>query len=299
MGQSSGGTTTQVQKSDPWSGQQPFLAGTQPSIIPGTNLPVFNGAPTSVLNSAADIYNEVTPQYFPGNTVSPFNAQQTAGQNAEFNYGAMGGSPAVGAATNFETNLENGAYLDPTKNPNWNSMASNVMSQVVPGLESQFTQGNTMNSPGAAFAVSQGATNALGSLAAQQYGSTLGLMNNAAGYSAPNLQQANLASIAAMQDAGNQQQTQAQNELNGQIQRFNYGQTLPMNLLDWYAGVVNGTGTNGGTSSLQTPYFGPSPAMGAVSGALSGAGMGSAAGPYGAAAGAILGGLGGYFGSGG
>lgn len=293
-----GGTTTQVQKSDPWAGQQPFLAGTQPSIIPGTNLPVNNGSPTSVLNSAADIYNEVTPQFFPNSTVSPFNAQQIAGQNAEFNYGAMGGSPAVGAATNFETNLANGAYLDPTKNPNWQSMASNVMASVVPQLESQFTGGNQMNSPGTAYAVSNGATNALGSLAAQQYGNTLNLMNSGAAFATPNLQQSNLGAIAAMQDAGNQAQTQAQNELNGQIQRFNYNQTLPMNLLDWYAGIVNGTGSNGGTSSLSTPYY-TNPAGGAISGALTGASLGSIGGPYTAAAGAVLGGLGGYFGNGG
>lgn len=306
MSGSSGGTTTQIQKSDPWAGQQPFLQNSMGGeTVPGLgNTPVLGSSlAVGVLPAASSIYQQYSPQFFPGSTVAGFNPQQQAGQAAEFNYGASGGSPAVGAATNFETNLANGAYLDPTKNPNWQSMASNVMSNVVPGLESQFTQGNQMNSPGAAFAVSQGATNALGSLAAQQYGNTLNTMNSGAAYAAPNLQQSNLASIAAMQDAGNQQQAQSQNELNSQIQRFNYNQTLPMNLLDWYSGIVNGTGGNGGTSSLSTPYFGPSPTTGALTGALGGAATGASLGgpyaPYTAAAGAIIGGLGGYFGNGG
>lgn len=272
-----GGTTTQVQKSDPWWGQQPYL---QDVMSRAQNLSTTN------------------PQYYPNSTVAPFNPLQQTGQAAEFAYGANGGSPAVGAATDFETNLENGAYLDPTKNPNWQSMANNVMASVVPQLEGQFTGGNQMNSPGAAYAVSHGATDALGNLAGQQYGNTLNLMNSGAAWAAPGLQNANFASIAAMQDAGNQQQAQAQNQLTADVQRWNYNQTIPWNVLNSYASLVNGI--PGGTTSLSTPYFGPSPAVGALTGALGGAASGSMVNvPYGTAAGAIIGGLGGYFGNGG
>ena len=280
----SSGTTTQVQKSDPWVGQQPFI--------------------TDTLVHGQGIYDSgYQPGFYPNSTVAPFNPAQIAGQAAEFGYGAQGGSPAVGAGTNFETNLLNGAYLDPTQNPNWNAMASNIKASVIPQLEGQFTGGNTMNSPGAAYAVANGTTDALANAAGQQYGNTLNLMNSGAAYGAPALQNANFASIAAMQDAGNQQQTQAQNQLTADVQRWNYNQTLPMNMLDWYSSLVNGTGNLGGTTSLQTPYFGPSPAVGALTGALGGAATGASVSgpyaPYGAAAGAIIGGLGGYFGNGG
>lgn len=272
-GQSPAGNTTTNQVSTPWSGQQPYLS--------------------DVFGQSQNLYHNYTPQYFQGTQVAPFNPEQQAGQAAEFGFGATGGSPAVGAATNYETNLMNGAYLDPTKNPNWQSMANNVLASTVPTLESQFTAGNGMNSPGAAYAVSQGATDALGGLAAQQYGNTLGLMSQGIGYQGvPGLQSANLGSIAAMQDAGNQQQSQAQNLINSQIAQWNYNQMLPYNKLNAYEGAIQGS--YGGNTALTSPYF--QQQTGGLGGALAGAGSGAALGTaimpgYGTAAGAIIGGL--------
>lgn len=291
------GNTTTVQKSDPWSGQQPFLAGGgAPGTSAGAPGPAGMVNPGSsvpgVLPAAASLYENYAPSFYPGQTVAQLNPLQTSGIGAEYGYGATGGSPAVGAATNYETNLMNGAYLDPTKNPNWQTMAGNVLAQTVPGLESQFTQGNTMNSPGAAYAVSQGANDALGGLAAQQYGNTLGLMSQGIGYQGvPGLQNANLSSIGAMQDAGQQLQSQSQANINADIARYNFGQTLPYNLLGNYASLVNGN--YGGTSSLTTPYF-TNPTGSALSGALGGAAVGgSLFGVPGAVGGGLLGAVGG------
>lgn len=251
-GSSPSGSTTTTQTSQPWSGQQPYLE--------------------QAFSAAQNLYNNNTPQYYPTSTVAPLNAEQTAGQNAEFNFGANGGNPAVGAATNYETALQNGAFLNPENNPAWQQVSNSVLSKTMPQLMSTFTQGNTMNSPGAAYAVSQGANDALGSIAGQNYQNTLGLMNTGAAFATPSLQNAQLQGISAMQDAGNQQQTQAQNELTDQVNRFNYNQMLPYNQLNAFEGAIQGN--YGGTSTLNQPYY--SNSMGnALSGALGGAMLGS------------------------
>lgn len=257
-GSSPAGQTTSVQQSGPWPGQIPFLQGGQSAgtdaTVPGVGTLPANSNVTGVLPAASELYSNYTPQYFQGTQVAPLTPQQQAGIGAEFNYGAMGGSPAVNAATGFETNLLNGGYLNPTTNPNWQSMANTVMANTVPGLESQFTQGNTMNSPAAAYAVSQGANDALGNLAAQQYGNTLNLMNSGAAWAAPGLQGANLGAIGAMQDAGSQLQNQQQNQIDAAMQQWNWQQMLPYNQLNAYSSIVNG-GNYGGTTNLSQPFF--------------------------------------------
>lgn len=282
---SGGGTpsnTTQTQTTTPWAGQQPYLS--------------------QEMAAAQGIYNNPSgyPQYYPGQIVPNLNPLQTSGINAEYDYGASGGSPAVNAATGFETNLENGNYLNPTSNPNWQAMSNQVLSQTVPGLESQFTAGGAMNSPAAAYAVSNGANDALGSLAGQQYGNTLGLMNSGASWAAPGLQNANQSAIAMQQDAGNQLYTQQQALNNANVAQYNYNQTLPENMLGWYSGLTSGN--YGGTSTLQTPYF-TNKAGGALTGALGGAASGAMLGTaiypgvgtaVGALAGGLLGGVSGY-----
>jgi hypothetical protein len=267
------GNTTTTQTTTPWSGQQPYLS--------------------QELGAAQGLYQNYTPQYYPGQQVAPLTPYQTQAETEAANIGAAGGTSAVNAANNYETQLMNGAYLDPTKNPNWNSMAQNVLSSTVPGLEAQFTQGNNMNNPGAAYAVSQGANDALGGLAAQQYGNTLGLMSQGVGYQGvPGLQGANLNAIGALSGAGSEQQAQAQNAINAQIAKYNYGQTLPYNQLNTYLGEISGN--YGNTSSLTSPYFQQQTGglNGALGGAASGAALGTAVAPgYGTLAGGVLGAL--------
>ena len=64
-----GGTTSTntIEKADPWSGQQPFL--------------------TDVFGKAQARYNDPSsPSFFPGATVSPFNANETAYQQSVMDY---------------------------------------------------------------------------------------------------------------------------------------------------------------------------------------------------------------------
>ncbi len=97
-----------------------------------------------------------------------------------------------------------------------------------------------------------------------------------------------------MQQAGNTLQGQSQQELDANIARWDYNQQLPMNMLDWYSGLVQGNNLGGSTvTDSQAPQRNKT--TGALGGAATGASVGSSFGPYGAAIGAGAGGLLGYF----
>lgn len=321
-GQTQGNTTT-VQKSDPWSGQQPYLLGTNASG--GTNNPA-NNVP-GILPTASSLYQQGGPQIFPGQTYAPATgAQNTAIQNQEL-LGA-GGSPINAPAMNYGVNVLQGnqlnantanQYLTPyangsmmsAQNPYFQQMAQSTLASVEPGLADQFTQGNRMNSPGAAYGVSKGLGDAIGGLAYQNYQQGQGLAQNAASQIGANYntgvqQQENAALLSPqiqslpyndatnLYNAGAAQQGLTQNTINDQLSRYNYQQSLPYNMLNWYGGAIGGN--YGGTNTLTQPYFQQSGGSGggwggALGGAASGAAIGSMFGPYGTAIGAVGGGL--------
>lgn len=230
------GQTTETQTSQPWSAQQPYLE--------------------TGFQSASNIYSNPAdyPQYYPGTQVAPLNPTQEAGLGLETALGLEGNS-SVNAGNSYLTNELQGGML-PENNPYFGSMVSNTLSTTLPGIESQFAQGNAMNEPGAAFATGQGVGNALGNVEGNMFQQDIGNMNTAAMWGAPAMQQAGLTNAQAVLGAGGQEQSQAQQEINANISQWNYNQTLPENMLNWYQGLIGGN--YGGTSSLSSPYFEPS-----------------------------------------
>ncbi len=224
------GSTTTVQKSDPWSGQQPYL--------------------TDVFSHAQNLYDNYSPQYFQGSTVAPLDPLQSQAIALEAQRG-LSGSPVGNAAQQSAQNFLDGSYLG-AGNPYFQSMANSVLANVVPGLEAQFNQGNSLNNPGMAYAVSQGATDALGNIAYQNYSDQLSNQLKALAL-APQTAGLDFQDIAALGDAGSQLQNQAQQQLNDQIARFNFQQQLPYEQLNNYANLVQGG--YGSTSTLTQPYF--------------------------------------------
>ena len=224
------GTTTTVQKSDPWSGQQPYLG--------------------DVFSHAQNLYDSFAPQFFPSSTVAPLDPLQSQAIALEAQRG-LTGSPVDAAAQQSAANFLGGGYLS-AGNPYFQSMANSVMANVVPGLEAQFNQGNSLNNPGLAYAVSQGATDALGNLAYQNYSDQLSNQLKALAL-APQTTGLDFQNIAALGDAGAQLQNQAQQQINDAIARFNFQQQLPYEQLNNYANLVQGG--YGSTSTLTQPYF--------------------------------------------
>lgn len=267
-GSSGGGSTTTVQKSDPWSGQQPYLQQT--------------------MQDAQKLYQNKAdyPQYYPNSTVQPFNPMESSAVSDLNQLGTQGNSTINSAGSDL-TNFNNGSYLS-ADNPYFQSMADSVKSQVVPGLESQFAQGNDMNSPAAAYAVSKGTSDAVGNLAYQNYSDQLGNMIKSAALS-PTQYQANLTGAGTALGAGQAQQQQDQTQLSDQVNRYTYNQELPYEMLNQYANSINGN--YGGTSTLTQPYS-SNALSGGISGALSGGMLGNLLFPA-AAGGTAFGALGG------
>lgn len=278
------GQTTTVQKSDPWSGQQPYLS--------------FG------MQQAQNLYNTGGPQYFPGTTYAPATtAQNTALNNQISAY--QNGSPVTNPALNFASNSLQGNYLNANpanaalnpytsgemlsaQNPYFQNMAQQVAAATEPGITGQFTAGNSMNNPAAAYAVSNGLGNAIGSLAYQNYNqgqqnqlAATGQLgqnyNTAAGQQeqslllAPQVGQMPAQDMSNLYGAGAQQQQLSQNTINDAINRYNYQQTEPYNLLNFFNQSVGGN--YGGTSTLTSPYFQNSTAN-ALGGGLGGAALG-------------------------
>lgn len=278
------GNTVSTQTSTPWAVQAPFLeAG---------------------FNRASNLLNTGGPQYFPGQTYAPATAGQTQGLQQQVNLG-LNGQPITGASQDAALRILNPNYAASNPgNAGYNDIlngGANVKSAIataLPGLLDTFTQGNRLNSPSAANAVGAGIGTAVGNL---ELGASQGLSSNynAAGTTqnqanliAPSTQTMPYTDLSQAVQAGAGQQTLGQNTINDQIARYNYNQTLPYNLLNWYNGAVGGS--YGNTSTLTSPYFTqPTGGFGAgLAGAAGGAGLGgSIFGPYGAAGGGILGGV--------
>lgn len=333
------GTTTSTQTSSPWSGQVPFLAGGTFGgpwgTLPGTSgtgqnstIPAGEGI-LGILPAAAGLYENYTPQYYPGQTYAGPTAAQNSAVAATENLGANG-SPVAAPATATNNNFLNGTYLanDPAMgalsafsgiNPNSNAGASalnsyatgqmaalgnpytageaqSVLSSVVPSIESQFISGGDLASPEAAYATAAGATNALAPILFNNFQTEQQNQLNAAGEQvtaannlqgaygqnmqqtlgglalAPTTQQMPYTDLSQEYNAGATQQANQQSAINDAVNRYNYNETLPYNMLNQYIGEV--TGNYGGTSTLTQPFFSNS-GTNALGGAAAGASLGS------------------------
>lgn len=249
MGKSGGGTTTTSQNTSPWSGQQPYL--------------------TQQYSAAQNLYNNPSdyPQYYPSSEVAPLNSTETGAINQLGNLGANG-STALSSANNALTSYANGDMLS-ASNPYFQNMADTIKSTVQPQLEAGFNAGNSMNSPAAAFGVSQGLNNAIGNFAYQNYSDQSKNQLTAANEAAPNYYAQITGGQAGLQ-AGQTSQTQDQNVLNNQINAYNYNQTLPYQMLDQY--ITQTTGNPGSSTTSSQPYYNNN-AQNAIGTALSAASL--------------------------
>lgn len=98
-GSGGGQSTNTVQKADPWAGQQPFL--------------------TSGFEAAQNRYNSDQPNFFPGNTVAPFNANELAMQQGVIDY-TTGARPAA-MSFGAENALTGEMLANPYSNPVFNA----------------------------------------------------------------------------------------------------------------------------------------------------------------------------------
>ena len=261
-------------------GSQPSGSTTTTTEPPKFQIPYIEQG----LAGAQNLYENYTPQYYPGTQVAPMSDAQNTALTDIANQAATG-EPITAAAQNFATNLDNGSYFN--SNPasqtlqsyaNGSMLNSNnsalqqaedsTLSQVVPQIESQFISGGNLNSPEAAYATSQGAEAAIAPIAeqnylqqqqnqlgaadtlGQNYQSTLQDMNQSL-FTAPQTQGLSYNDANNLYSAGAEQQNLSQEDINAAMNEFNWQQQLPYQQLNQYLGET--TGNEG--SSTTTPYF--------------------------------------------
>lgn len=231
-------TTTTTQNNDPWSGQQDYLK--------------FG------FQQAQDQYNSGKPAYFPGQTVADFNPTQNAALAMGTNR-ALTGSPTLGAAQNEATKTLNGDYLS-AGNPYTQQLSDSIYSQVRPQVDSQFSGANRYGSAGHEGAMTSAFTNALAAPMFNQYGNErqqMGAMTT----QAPSLAASDYNDINTLGQIGLTQQQQDQNQINANVDRFNFGENTPANKLAQYMQQIGGQygGQSTQTTTAPAPGKGGSP----------------------------------------
>lgn len=253
FGGGSGTTSTNtVQKADPWSGQQPFLK--------------------DVFAQAQGLYNQPGPSYFPSGTVQPMNAGQTTALDTLYGTGITGGTPALTSAQGNVTATNSGDYLN-AGNPYFANMAQRTLGQVMPAIQSQFAGAGRSDSGLASRAAAMGATDAVGSLAYQNYADERNNMLKAS-VIAPQLDQSTMGDINAAYGAAGQYQNQGQQQLNDLVNRWNFQEMQPWQKLGLYSQMVQGNYGGTTTTNQTSPYY-SNPLANAIGGIAGIAGIGS------------------------
>ena len=287
---SGGGNQTTVQRTEPYAPAEPYLQ--------------------DILGEAQNIYRSgVGRSFFPSSTVVPFADQTQEAlnlQQAQALETAQNSPLQAQAAQTFGqfAMSPQSSYAGLTPQADYLSgIRSNITSDVLGDVQSQFGgMGRTGTSPMAQQAVARGVTQGYAPIAAQlasqergreQSGmeSGFGRQLQAAGQ-LPGIQQGmdmrRQQAIGQLGGVGSAYENLAQRQLQDQIQRFQFGQQSPMNLLNQYAGLISPI-----ASGLPTQYStAPSQSASGAGGAFGGAVAGAALGTPGIVGGALLGGLG-------
>lgn len=245
-----GGTQTVQQNADPWSGQQPHL---------------LHG-----FQQARQLYDQGGPQYFPDSTVIPFSPQSETAMNLQQQRALMG-SPVTQAGQQELTSTLSGDYLG--SNPYLDQIAGNITDQTQSAIDSQFAQAGRFGGGAHAREAGEGISNSLANLYGQSYESERDRMMGSMGY-APQMAAQDYIDIGMLGDVGAQVEGKAGQQLQDQVNRFNFGQNQPQQNLQNYLGLIQGN--YGGTSTTEQPIYGGGPMQGALGGGMAGLGLAGA-----------------------
>lgn len=260
---------------------------------------VLNLAMPGIQSFAANV-----PSQYPGSTVSPFTASQTAGQNMAL--GAAGDQANLaGNAARATNNFTSGDIWNPASNPNLTNainaatrpITQQLTQSTLPAIRgSAVTSGNFGSSrQGIAEGLaSQAASTATGDTAAKvaedEYNTNIDAQLKAIGLT-PTVQQSVIQPAVTTSGVGDVQQAQNQSELNSTIGSYNYSQLAPFLQSQELISLLQGIPGGGSTTTGTVPQA--NPATMALGGAAAGASLGSAIMPgvgtgLGAGAGALL-----------
>lgn len=257
------------------------------------------------VGAAQNLFNQGPQQYYPGQTVVGFSPETETALGLQ-SQRAQNGSPLLGSAQNYATNLLNGnnpITFGQGSNPWLDKTFNHAADQVTNRLQSDFASSGRNTGaarPVAADELSSLATGIyggdyqaerdrmateLGQQRQQQFGA-LGL--------APGLAQADYNDINALRDVGAAREDLSGRQAQDAAARWDFAQNAPGANLDQYLARLRGY--PGSAMSQSTPIY-RNPVAGGLGGAgmgyQIGSGFGGNGGLYGAIAGGLLGAYGG------
>lgn len=218
---------------------------------------------------AQNLYNQPGPNYFPNSTVANQSPTTQAAISGTVNR-ATNGSPLNQASSGYLQDTLNGKYLN-AGNPNDGALWNSVQANVLPAVDAQFSLLGRYGSGQQANAAATGLTNAYAPYAFSNYQSERANQQQAAQL-APTQANQDYVDLGQLAQAGQTQDTYAQQQLNDQINRWDYNQNLPENKLNTFLGQL--TGNNYGQIST-TKQAVPQPSTGSDITSLAGGLLGS------------------------
>lgn len=302
-----GGSTTTVQKADPWAGQQPYLQ--------------------DIFQQAQQLYNAggMAPNYYPGQTVADQSkwTQDALQMQADR---AQNGSPLIDNASNAMNNITTGQALQNNQglnvlnqlsqedNPYVDELYNRANSQAQSAINGNFSAAGRYGSGAHAAASADAANNLANEMysalwdkradaaqaAGQLYNTGIG-QQVVAGQAGQQLANQAYTDAAALGQAGAAMDDYNQQKINADIDRYNYNQQQALLALQNYNNLIQGS-YGGTTTTTGQQNSGGSTFGNVLGGALTGGGIGyglaagsTLGGPIGAGIGALAGGLLGLF----
>lgn len=302
-----GGSTTTVQKADPWAGQQPYLQ--------------------DIFQQAQQLYNSggMAPNYYPGQTVAD-QSQWTQNALQMQADRAQNGSPLIDNASNAMNNITTGQALQNNQglnvlnqlsqedNPYVDELYNRANSQAQSAINGNFSSAGRYGSGAHAAASADAANNLANEMysslwdkradaaqaAGQLYNTGIG-QQVVAGQAGQQLANQAYTDAAALGQAGAAMDDYNQQKINADIDRYNYNQQQALLALQNYNNLIQGS-YGGTTTTTGQQNSGGSTFGNVLGGALTGGGIGyglaagsALGGPIGAGIGALAGGLLGLF----
>jgi hypothetical protein len=234
------------QSKDPWSGAQSYLTTG------------FERAKTDILDKPS--------QYYPNSTVVPFSNQTEQALNS-MEARATAPSPVLSNAINAVSETAAGDYLG--SNPNFDAamaaasrpLTQAYQTQVQPGIDARFSASGRLG--GAARNVANDTANMSYMNAIGDQAAKLGYQNYSdertnqlkAAMLAPTMYQAQYAPDQQLAQVGGARESQAKDQLQEQISRYNYNQQAPKDALSQFMALINGGSTGYGNSTTTQPIY--------------------------------------------
>jgi hypothetical protein len=219
---------------------------------------------TQALQTGQQLTSGAGPEYYPGNQVAPLNSVQEQGINSIVG-AASQPSASQGAqnANEFETS---GALLNPSSNPYLQQTFQQGANAVQNQLSTEFA-GSGRNIIGSLPVQSDEMNNLATQLYGGQYDTGLNTMTQASAL-APSIDAGTYQPGQQLLSTGAGLQQQTQNNINQNVNAWNYQQQMPYNQLSYMSGLLGSDGsgfksTSGSTTGTSSPWSTASNAIGA------------------------------------